>query len=226
VKAEAWVLASGNPGKAREFEALLSPLGVSLRMQAQFGIADADEPHPTFVENALAKARHACAGAGLAALADDSGICVPALGGAPGVRSARYSDPAPGSARDGVDQANNDKLLREVSVLVPPVACFYYCVVVLMRHAMDPRPIIAEGLWPGRLLMRPRGTHGFGYDPHFLPDGEALTAAEMDPSRKNQVSHRARALAVLVAALAAEGGRPGVLPGNAAPRAVSGINPA
>ena len=206
MKAASWVLASGNPGKAREFEALLSPLGVSLVMQARFGIADADEPHPTFVENALAKARHACAGAGLASLADDSGICVPALGGAPGVRSARYSDPEPGQSRDRIDQANNRKLLREVSVLAQPVACFYYCVVVLMRHAADPRPIITEGVWPGELVAQPRGSHGFGYDAHFLPDGETLTAAEMDPSRKNQVSHRARALAGLVAALAAKGG--------------------
>jgi XTP/dITP diphosphohydrolase len=226
VKAERWVLASGNPGKAREFEALLSPLGVSLEMQARFGITDADEPHPTFVENALAKARHACAGAGLAALADDSGICVPALGGAPGVRSARYSDPEPGLARDQVDEANNRKLLREVSQLAPPVACFYYCVVVLMRHPADPRPIIAEGAWPGRLMAQPRGSHGFGYDPYFLPDGEALTAAEMDPHRKNQVSHRARALAGLVAAIAAEGSASPLERLNAAPHAGSGERPA
>ena len=221
MKADSWVLASGNPGKAREFEALLSPLGVSLVMQAGFGIADADEPHPTFVENALAKARHACAGAGLASLADDSGICVPGLGGAPGVRSARYSDPEPGQSRDRIDQANNRKLLREVSVLAQPVACFYYCVVVLMRHAADPRPIIAEGVWHGELVAQPRGTHGFGYDPHFLPEVETLTAAEMDPLRKNQVSHRARALADLVAALAAEDGGDRSLRRDAVPQASS-----
>lgn len=219
-----WVLASGNPGKAREFEALLRPLGVRIALQADFGIAEADEPFATFVENALAKARHASRGSGLAAIADDSGICVPALGGAPGVRSARYAEPpaqvagadgadgADGAGeaaraggplpRDRQDVANNCKLIEATAVLPQPVACFYCCVVVLVRHPDDPRPVIAEGTWPGTLVARPRGTNGFGYDPHFLPDGQTLTAAEMDPDAKNRVSHRGRALAALLAQLA------------------------
>lgn len=210
-----WVLASGNPGKAREFQALLAPLGVDVVTQTELGIGDADEPHPTFVENALAKARHACAASGLVALADDSGICVPALGGAPGVRSARYSASSEASSRQEVDQANNRKLIRETAQLPQPVACFYYCVVVLMRHPEDPRPLIAEGVWQGVLSAPPRGSHGFGYDPHFLPAGEASTAAELDPAAKNRVSHRARAIAALAAALADEPGRAGSLPGSA-----------
>jgi XTP/dITP diphosphohydrolase len=199
-----WVLASGNPGKAREFDALLAPLGIEMLMQNRLGISDADEPHATFVENALAKARHACAAAGMVALADDSGICVPALGGAPGVRSARYSEPEAGWERDRIDLANNRKLVRETAALAAPVACFYYCVIVLLRHPDDPRPLIAEGRWDGAIVAQPRGSHGFGYDPHFLPAGEAVTAAEMDPARKNVVSHRARAMARLAAALADE----------------------
>ncbi|MBA3478214.1 MAG: non-canonical purine NTP pyrophosphatase [Lautropia sp.] len=200
-----WVLASGNPGKAREFQALLGPLGVALVTQKDLGIADADEPHSTFVENAIAKARHACACSGLVALADDSGICVPALGGAPGVRSARYSDPPPASPREQVDEANSRKLILQTAALTQPVACFYYCVVVLMRHPEDPRPMIAEGVWHGVLAARPRGRYGFGYDPHFLPAGVTVTAAEMEPAEKNRISHRARAIAGLAAALGAAG---------------------
>jgi XTP/dITP diphosphohydrolase len=199
-----WVLASGNPGKAREFQALLSSLGVAIVMQKEFGIADADEPHPSFVENALAKARHAAKGSGLAALADDSGICVPALGGAPGVRSARYASSPQGSAREQVDLANNRKLILQTATLAQPVACFYCCVIILMRHPEDPRPLIAEGIWPGVLVAQPRGSHGFGYDPHFLPAGETLTAAEMEPAHKNRLSHRGRAIAALATALATE----------------------
>jgi XTP/dITP diphosphohydrolase len=198
---DTWVLASGNPGKAREFEALLRPLGISLVMQDRIGIGDAEEPHPTFVENALAKARHACAGSGSVALADDSGICVPALGGAPGVRSARYSNPAAGRPREQVDQDNNRKLILQTAGFAAPVACYYYCVIVLMRHPSDPRPLIAEGTWPGELVTEPRGSHGFGYDPHFLPAGEKSTAAEMGPDLKNRISHRARAMAALATAL-------------------------
>ena len=198
-----WVLATGNPGKAREFQALLDAVGITIVMQRQLGIGDADEPHPTFVENALAKARHAAGASGLPALADDSGICVPALGGAPGVRSARYSNPAPDTSREQADLANNRKLIAEAAALEQPVSCFYYCVVVLMRHPQDPRPLIAEGTWPGALVAQPRGHHGFGYDPHFLPAGQGLTAAEMDPDLKNRISHRSRAIAALVRALAA-----------------------
>ena len=141
-----WVLATGNPGKAKEFQALLAPLGVSIVMQKELGIGDADEPHPTFVENALAKSRHAAAASGLPALADDSGICVPALGGAPGVRSARYSNPPAAASREQVDLANNEKLIAQAATLEQPVRCYYYCVVVLMRHPQDPRPAIAEGI--------------------------------------------------------------------------------
>ena len=211
-----WVLASGNPGKVREFQAMLAPLGLTITPQQAFGITDADEPHPTFVENALAKARHASRGSGLPALADDSGICVPALGGDPGVRSARFSaeagrsagEPSPATApdggvasRDAVDAANNALLIRLTRTLPQPVACYYCCVVVLVRHPADPRPLIAEGLWHGTLSAVPSGRHGFGYDPHFRPDGEDRTAAELEPSEKNRISHRARALAALLAAL-------------------------
>jgi XTP/dITP diphosphohydrolase len=199
-----WVLATGNPGKAREFQALLAPLGVTIVTQKELGIDDADEPHPTFVENALAKARHAAAASGLPALADDSGICVPALGGAPGVRSARYSNPPAAASREQADLANNEKLIAQAATLEQPVRGYYYCVVVLMRHPQDPRPVIAEGSWPGVLVARPRGSHGFGYDPHFLPEGESLTAAEMEPERKNRISHRSRAISALVRAVAAE----------------------
>ncbi len=199
-----WVLATGNPGKAREFQGLLAPLSVTVVMQKELGIGDADEPHPTFVENALAKARHAAGASGLPSLADDSGICVPALGGAPGVRSARYSNPSTDASREQADLANNRKLIGETASLEQPVGCFYYCVVVLMRHPEDPRPLIAEGTWPGVLVAQPRGRHGFGYDPHFLPAGERLSAAEMEPELKNRISHRSRAIAALVRALAAE----------------------
>lgn len=199
-----WVLATGNPGKAREFQALLATFGVAIVMQKDLGIADAEEPHPTFVENALAKARHACAASGLPALADDSGICVPALGGAPGVRSARYCEPAAGLPREAVDLANNRKLIGETAALAQPVGCYYCCVVVLMRHPQDPRPLIAEGIWQGVLVAQPRGSNGFGYDAHFLPAGQSVTAAEMEPALKNRLSHRSRAIAALAAALTAQ----------------------
>ncbi len=200
-----WVLASGNPGKAREFEALLRPVDVTIVLQSVLGIAEADEPHPTFVENALAKARHAARESGLVAIADDSGICVPALGGAPGVHSARYAAPVGGGAlpRELQDAANNRRLVEATAALPQPVACFYCCVIVLLRHPDDPRPLIAEGIWPGVLAPQPRGTHGFGYDPHFLPDGESVTAAQMLPEHKNRVSHRGRALAALLEQVAA-----------------------
>lgn len=199
-----WVLASGNPGKAREFEALLRPIDVAIVLQSTLGIADAEEPFPTFVENALAKARHAARESGLVAIADDSGICVPALGGAPGVHSARYAAPAGAGPlpRELQDAANNRRLVAATAALAQPVACFYCCVIVLLRHADDPRPLIAEGTWPGVLVAQPRGANGFGYDPHFLPDGETVTAAEMLPEHKNRVSHRGRALASLLARVA------------------------
>lgn len=181
------VLASGNPGKIREIARLLTPLGLEIVPQETLGVAPAEEPHPTFVENALAKARHAASATGLPALADDSGICVAALGGAPGVRSARYAGPA---ASDG---DNNARLVQQMSALADRRA-HYYCVIVLVRHPEDPQPIIAEGEWHGEILRSPRGTGGFGYDPLFLDRHSGLTGAELTPSRKNRVSHRGKAM--------------------------------
>lgn len=200
-----WLLASGNPGKLAELRAMLEPLGVQLRGQAELGIADADEPWPGFVENALAKARHGARASGLPTLADDSGLCVPALGGAPGVRSARYAldvlqDPARIEAlraggRAALDAANIDCLLAACAGLAQPVRAYFYSVVVWVASADDPRPLIGEGLWWGTLLPAPRGEGGFGYDPIFLPDGSDRAAAELSPAEKNAVSHRSRALA-------------------------------
>lgn len=195
------VLASGNPGKRREFDRLLEPLGIHVRSQSDFGVEPAPEPHATFIENALAKARHASAHTGLPALADDSGICVPALGGAPGVRSARFA-----TSVDGADQdlANNARLVQALAGHDDRGA-FYVAVLVLVLHPEDPLPVIAQGLWMGEVLNEPRGSNGFGYDPHFwLPD-LARTAAELEPSQKNQVSHRAIAMRSLVEQLTARG---------------------
>ncbi len=185
------VIASNNRGKLAELSRLLEPLGFRLQPQADLGIAEADEPHPTFVENALAKARHASRASGLPALADDSGICVPALGGAPGVRSARYAgEPAS-------DAANNAKLVRELHAQADKSA-YYYCVLVYVRHADDPQPLIAEGRWEGEVIAEPRGDGGFGYDPHFLLPALGRTAAQLAPEEKNQLSHRGQALRALV----------------------------
>ncbi len=185
------VIASNNRGKLAELSRLLEPLGFRLQPQADLGIAEADEPHPTFVENALAKARHASRASGLPALADDSGICVPALGGAPGVRSARYAgEPAS-------DAANNAKLVRELHAQADKSA-YYYCVLVYVRHADDPQPLIAEGRWEGAVIAEPRGDGGFGYDPHFLLPALGRTAAQLAPEEKNQLSHRGQALRALV----------------------------
>lgn len=191
------VLASGNTGKLAELTALLAPLGLELVAQGALGVADAEEPWPSFVENALAKARHASRHTGLPALADDSGLCVPALDGAPGVLSARYS--AAGGGEPG-DAANNARLLAVLAGQADRRA-FFHCTLVMLRHADDPRPLIAEGSWHGRIGDAARGTHGFGYDPLFLPDGEELSAAELDPARKNALSHRGKAMANLIARL-------------------------
>ena len=188
------VLASSNPGKLREFEALLAPLGMEVVPQASLGIADAEEPHGTFVENALAKARHASRRTQLPALADDSGICVGALDGEPGVHSARFA----GEPRS--DARNNEKLLQLLADKDNRRA-HYYCVIVLMRHAEDPEPIIAEGSWAGEIVAEPRGANGFGYDPHFFLRDFGKTAAELEPEQKNLVSHRGKALRRLVAKL-------------------------
>jgi XTP/dITP diphosphohydrolase len=185
------VLASNNRGKLAELSQLLSPLGFALTAQGELGIPEAEEPYLSFVENALAKARHASRLSGLPALADDSGICVPALGGAPGVKSARYAG-APSS-----DAANNSKLLRELAAHSDKSA-YYYCVLVFVRHADDPQPVIADGRWLGEITNTPRGQGGFGYDPHFLVRGLGKTAAELDPHEKNRLSHRGQALRSLI----------------------------
>ena len=225
------VLASGNPGKLAEFRRLLAPAGFEVIAQAELGVAATAEPHPTFVENALAKARHASAATGLPALADDSGICVDALGGAPGVRSARYAadrrvdagdrsaaadraaagdraaaDRA-GAADDhgrGIDLANNAALVAALAGIADRRA-HYSCVLVLIRHAADPEPIIAEGAWYGRIVDVPRGARGFGYDPHFEDPETGLTGAELPLERKNELSHRGKAMRALLARLVSGG---------------------
>ena len=186
------VIASNNPGKLREFEKMLAPLGIEVLTQAQLGISEAEEPHCTFVENALAKARHVSRESGLPALADDSGICVEALGGAPGVQSARYAGDNPKS-----DRRNNDKLLQDMQGVTDRRA-HYYCVLVLVRHADDPQPLIAEGEWHGEIAHEERGDSGFGYDPMFWLPELGRMSAELSHDEKAQLSHRAKALKVLL----------------------------
>ncbi len=185
------VIASNNPGKLREFQFLLQPLGIEVVTQAELGIAEAEEPHVTFVENALAKARHVSRLSGLPALADDSGICVEALGGAPGVFSARYA----GEPKS--DQRNNEKLLRELQGVTDRRA-HYYCVLVLLRHADDPQPLIAEGEWRGEIAHAERGDGGFGYDPLFWLPELGKMSAELERDQKHALSHRGKALKVLL----------------------------
>ncbi len=188
------VIASGNAGKLREIEAILAPLGFTGVPQSTFNVPEAPEPHPTFVENALAKARNAALHTGLPALADDSGICVAALGGAPGVHSARYA----GEPKS--DHRNNAKLIAALKDEADHSA-YYFAVLVLVRHADDPQPLIAEGRWAGQVVAAPRGENGFGYDPYFLLPDFNQTAAELDPREKNRVSHRGIALRRLAALL-------------------------
>ena len=195
-------MASGNPGKLREFRQMLEPLGYALVPQGELGIGDADEPHATFVENALAKARHASALSGLPAFADDSGICAAALGGEPGVHSARYAADGPPVGRAIQDERNNAKLLAALAGRANRRA-HYYCVIVMVRHAQDPEPLIAEGRWHGVVIDEPKGANGFGYDPYFYLPAAGLTAAELDPEAKNAHSHRGQALRQLVARLEA-----------------------
>ena len=196
------VVASSNPGKLRELAELLAPLGIEIIPQAKLGIEDAEEPHATFVENALAKARHASRAAGMPALADVSGICVAALGGEPGVHSARFAaDAAQGGAgRAEQDERNNRKLLSLLAGREDRRA-HYACVMVLMHHAEDPEPVIAEGRWSGELIDTPRGSNGFGYDPYFLVPALGKTAAELGAEQKNAISHRGKALRRLIAKL-------------------------
>ncbi|HEY1326823.1 MAG TPA: RdgB/HAM1 family non-canonical purine NTP pyrophosphatase [Casimicrobiaceae bacterium] len=188
------VLASNNSGKLREFKRLLEPLGIEVLPQAKLGIVEADEPHVTFVENALAKARHASMQARLPALADDSGICVEALGGEPGVQSARY-------AGEPKSDARNNALLIERLQGVADRRAHYYCVLVLLRDAGDPEPVIAEGRWDGRVIDAPRGSGGFGYDPHFEDLDTGMTGAELPLEVKNARSHRGHAMRALIARL-------------------------
>lgn len=193
------VLASNNAKKLRELDAILAPLGWQLIPQEELGVSEAGEPHVTFVENALAKARHAARVTGLPALADDSGLCVDALGGAPGVQSARYAQTAAGEPKS--DARNNEKLLAALAGNASRAAHFV-SVIVYVRHADDPQPLIAEGEWHGEILAAARGDGGFGYDPLFFDREHGKTAAELDAATKNAVSHRGRALEALLARLA------------------------
>ncbi|MFZ4552851.1 MAG: RdgB/HAM1 family non-canonical purine NTP pyrophosphatase [Aquabacterium sp.] len=190
------ILASNNAKKLRELQALITPLGVELVTQGSLGIPEAEEPHVTFVENALAKARHAAREGRGPAIADDSGLCVDALGGAPGVRSARYAVDAgrvpEGAGREVIDPANNAWLLDQMQGQSLRRAHFT-CVLVAVRHAEDPEPLIAEGHWTGELLHAPRGEHGFGYDPLLWLPEHQQSAAELPPEVKNGISHRAQA---------------------------------
>ncbi len=185
------VIASGNQGKLREIRQILSPLDFDVVPQSEYGVPDAEEPHATFLENALEKARHASRLTGMAALADDSGICVAALNGEPGIRSARYA----GEPKS--DEKNNLKLLDALKNSGDRRA-HYYCVIVCLRHALDPEPLIAEGKWQGEILQAPRGEGGFGYDPLFFDPVLGKTAAELDHAIKNRASHRACALSDLL----------------------------
>ncbi len=192
------VLASNNPGKLREMQALLTG-AAELVTQDSLGIAEADEPHATFLENALAKARHASRASRLPALADDSGLCVSALGGEPGVHSAYYAGRE--GKREERDARNNQKLL---SSLGEQRKAYYCCVMVMVRSPDDPRPLVAEGLWHGEIGRAPRGSNGFGYDPLFVLPALGKTAAELDPEHKNRISHRAIAARRLLELLHAD----------------------
>ena len=190
------VLASGNAGKLAELRTLLADDGFTLCAQSEFGVPDAEETGLSFIENALLKARHAAAATGLPALADDSGLCVDALGGAPGLYSARYAGP------DGNGERNIARLLAELEdVADADRGASFHCAIVLLRDATDPRPLVVEGRWRGRILGTPRGAGGFGYDPVFLDPASGLSAAELPAAHKNAVSHRGLALAALRARL-------------------------
>ena len=194
------VLASNNAGKLREIDQLLAGAGIHVEPQRGFDIGEAEETGLTFVENAILKARHAAAGSGLPAIADDSGIEVDALNGAPGIYSARYAGP------DADDAANNDKLLAELAD-VPDAerTARYQCVMVYLRHPKDPTPLVCVGTWEGRILHAPQGSNGFGYDPLFFVPTHGCSAAELDPATKNNLSHRGQALRELVARLTGPG---------------------
>ena len=201
------VLATANPGKQREFQALLGPLGFEVLLQSALGVVAPEETGDSFEANALLKARHAARRTGLPALADDSGLEVDALGGRPGVRSARYA------GEGASDAANNQRLLAELAGVPPPQrGARYRCVLAFVRSADDLAPLRVEGAWEGRIAEAPRGSGGFGYDPLFIPVGHAGTSAELAPEEKNRLSHRGQALRALVAQLAA-----GASAGNGTP---------
>lgn len=191
------VIASNNPGKLREIGHLLEPLGLEVLPQSVFDISKVDEPYCTFIENALAKARHASRCSGLPALADDSGICVNALNGQPGIHSARYA----GEPKS--DERNNQKLIEALTHQSDHNA-HYYCVMTLVRHVDDPQPIIADGSWHGQIIPQPRGNGGFGYDPHFYLPELGVTSAELPLEQKNKISHRSQALIRLVESIRQE----------------------
>jgi len=181
------VIASGNKGKLREIQTMLSPLNIEVVPQSNFNVPEAEEPYCTFIENALAKARHASLATNLPALADDSGLCLEALHGEPGVQSAYFA---------GVpsNDANNNAHLIETLIGHENRAAYYYCCLVLVRRHDDPQPLIAEGIWHGSILKEPRGNNGFGYDPLFLDDMTGKASAELSPEIKNKISHRGQAL--------------------------------
>lgn len=190
------VLATGNPGKVRELTELLEPLAIEVLPQSDFGVSDAEETGLSFVENALIKARHAALQTGLPALADDSGLCVDALAGAPGIRSARYAGPG------ADDTANRSRLLAALEgIPTERRAARFVCILALLSHAEDPLPLICQGEWRGRIAQAERGHHGFGYDALFELADSGRTAAELAPDEKQRLSHRGRALRQLLSAL-------------------------
>lgn len=194
-KLDTLVIATHNAGKLQEIQDCLAPLQLQVVSQASLNIAQAEEPHCTFVENALAKARHASFHSNLPALADDSGLCVDVLNGAPGVYSARYA--SKDAQQPTSDAANNAKLLNALAHETQRDA-YYYCVMVFVKHAQDPQPIIAEGIWRGKILLTPRGNGGFGYDPLFLDVSHNQSVAELTKTVKNSISHRGQALQQLL----------------------------
>ena len=198
-----WVLASNNVGKLREFSALFAPLNIQILAQSELGISEAQEPHPSFIENAITKARHASLHSALPALADDSGLCVRSLALQPGVHSARFAQMA---GRPKSDQANNQLLIERLQGIVDRRA-FYVCALAFVRHKDDPMPMTVVSTWHGEIVDTPLGEAGFGYDPHFYLPDQGLTAAQLNPAVKNKISHRGQALQQLLAVLHRQGDR-------------------
>lgn len=194
------VLASNNQGKLKEFQALFAPLDIRIQPQRELGVDDAEETGLSFVENAILKARHACAITGKPAIADDSGLAVDALDGAPGIYSARFSGP------EATDQKNNALLLERLTgINEEQRGARFHCVLVYMRHAKDPTPLVCHASWEGRILKAPRGEQGFGYDPLFWLEEQQCSSAELDRNVKNRISHRGQALAMLMRNMTAQG---------------------